>query len=155
DYFHPAKLEAHVDFLEEHPDVSVTYNARFELNHSSDTVRELWRPPLTVDISDLVLGYPFAPSDMVVRRASMFDAGLFDESLRYYGEDLDINCKLALSGCKFASVDKALNYRRFHSRRRINNLRAYQEDEIKPLFRAFTDPRFPEKAAHLKDKALA
>ena len=38
---------------------------------------------------------------------------MFDESYTYYGEDLDINCRLALAGCKFASVDRALNYRRY------------------------------------------
>src|SRR5512145_2950370 len=31
DLFHPEKLEAHVNFLKEHPEVGVSYNARFDL----------------------------------------------------------------------------------------------------------------------------
>ena len=119
DFFHPDKLKAHVNFFEDHPEIDVTYNARFELNHSSKTIRDLWRPPPTVGLSDLILGYPFAPSDMVIRRECLFRADLFDESYTYYGEDLDINCKLAILGFRFASVDRALNYRTFHSRRVI------------------------------------
>lgn len=155
DYFHPDKLKAHLDFFEKNSDISVTYNARFELNHSSETIREIWRPPLKVDISDLVLGYPFSPSDMVVRRNSMFEAGLFDESLTYFGEDLDINCKLALIGCKFASIDHVLNYRRYHSRRVIQNLSSYKEDELRALTKALTDGRFPESLRNLHDMAIA
>ena len=155
DYFHPDKLKAHVKFLKRHPDIDVTYNARFELNHSSDTIRELWRPPVTVDLSDLILGYPFAPSDMVIRRERIFKVGLFEESYTYYGEDMDINCKLALDGCKFASVDRALNYRRFHSRRIIQNLRAYQEDEFRPLYNTFASDRFPIELSSYKDIAFS
>ena len=70
-------------------------------------------------ISDLVLGFPFAPSDMVLRRAWAFEVGLFDESYVEFSEDLDINCRLALAGCKFASVDRVLNYSRHHSGRII------------------------------------
>ena len=155
DFFHPDKLKAHVEFFAVHPEIDVTYNPRFDLNHSSTTIRHLWRPPLTVDLADLILGYPFAPSDMIVRRESFMNTGLFDDSLTYYGEDLDINCRLSLAGCKFGSVDRALNFRRFHSRRRIKNLRAYQDDEVRPLYSAFADPRFPEHLSNLKNTALS
>jgi glycosyltransferase involved in cell wall biosynthesis len=33
DFFHPEKLQTHVDFLEKHPAVGVTYNGRYELNY--------------------------------------------------------------------------------------------------------------------------
>ena len=155
DYFHADKLYAHVNFLERHSDIDVTYNARFELNHSSTTIRELWRPPKEVGLADFMLGYPFSPSDMIVRRDSLFRVGLFDESYTYYGEDMDINCKLALAGYKFASVDRALNFRRYHSMRRIKNLRSYQEDEFRPLYNTFADKRFPNDLSHLKRTSLS
>jgi glycosyltransferase involved in cell wall biosynthesis len=104
DLFHPEKLQVHVEYLEKHPKVGVTYNPRFELNHSSNTIRELWWPPSIVALSDLVCGFPFSPSDMVLRRDWVFRLSLFDESYTYVGEDLDINCRLALAGCKFGSV---------------------------------------------------
>jgi len=155
DLYHPEKLRMHVEFLEAHPDVGVTYNPRFDLNHSSKTIRELWRPPITVTLADLVLGFPFGPSDMVLRRDWAFRVNLFDEYHTYVGEDLDINCRLGLAGCKFASVDRALNYRRYHSGRVIGNLRSYVEDTIRPLNSTFADPRCPKEVLALRDKALA
>lgn len=155
DLFHPKKLEMHVAFLEKHPAVDVTYNSRFELNHSAKTIRELWRPPLTVTLADLVMGFPFSPSDMVVRREGMFRVKLFDPHYVYVGEDLDINCRLALAGCKFASVDRALNYRRYHSSRVIKNLRWYVDNTLKPLHSIFVDPRCPKHVLALRDQAFA
>jgi glycosyltransferase involved in cell wall biosynthesis len=155
DLYHPEKLRMHVEFLEAHPDVGVTYNPRFELNHSSKTIRELWRPPVTVTLADLVLGFPFSPSDMVLRRDWAFRVNLFDEYHTYVGEDLDINCRLGLAGCKFASVDRALNYRRYHSGRVIRNLKGSVEDTIRPLNSTFADPRCPKEVLALRDKAFA
>ncbi len=66
DLFHPKKLEEHVKFLSMHPEIGVSYNARYELNHSAETIRELWRPPLTVSLVDLMSGFPFSPSDTVL-----------------------------------------------------------------------------------------
>ena len=43
DMFHPEKLQMHVGFLENHSNIGVTYNARFELNHSDTTIRGIWR----------------------------------------------------------------------------------------------------------------
>lgn len=144
DFFHPKKLEIHEEYIKNHPDIGVTYNSRFELNHSAMTIRELWRPPLRVTLSDLVQGFPFGPSDMVVRRDWIFKVGLFDIKHIYVGEDLDINCKLALAGCTFANVDKALNYRRYHSGRKFKNLRSFVDDTIDPLNATFSDPHCPE-----------
>ena len=114
DLFHPDKLQAHVDFLQNHPDIGASYNARFELNHSSTTIREMWTPPLSVSLKDLVLGFPFSPSDTVVRREWAFKVGLFNPQVGT-AEDTDFPCRLALDGCQFAGIDRALNYRRYHS----------------------------------------
>lgn len=155
DYFHPTKLEHHVNFLREYPEVGVTYNARFDLNHSAITVRELWRPPVSVTLADLVKGFPFAPSDMVIRRDWAHRVGGFDERYTYFGEDLDFNCRLGLAGCVFAGVDRALNYRRYHAGRRFTDLRHHQEAELQPLLPVFDDPRCPPDVRALKGQALA
>lgn len=155
DWFHPEKFELHVKFLQAHPEIGTTYNARFELNHSSKTIRDLWRPPTTVTLADLVRGFPFSPSDMVMRREWAFRVNLFDVRHTYVGEDLDINCRLALEGCLFGGVDRALNYRRFHSGRVIKNLRSGVDDTIRPLKAVFADPRCPPEVLALQDEALA
>lgn len=155
DLFHPEKLRLHVEFLAKHPAVGVTYNARFELNHSANTIRELWRPPTTVTLADLVCSFPFSPSDMVLRREWAFQVGLFDEYHTYVGEDLDINCRLALAGCQFASVDRALNYRRYHAGRIVKNLRASVNDTLRPLNAIFQDARCPHAVLRIKEIAYA
>lgn len=155
DLWHPEKLQLHADFLLQHPEVGVSYNTRFELNHSARTIRDLWRPPDRVTLSDLVLGFPFSPSDMVLRRAWAFQAGLFDESYLFYGDDLDFFCRLAMAGCQFARVDRALNYRRRHAGRIIKNLEASVESALRPLGTTFSDPRCPARVFALHDLAYA
>lgn len=155
DIFHPEKLRTHVEFLQAHPEVGVTYNGRFELNYSLTTIRELYRPPLTVDLSDFVVGYPFAPSDMVIRRTWAFEVDLFDEQYIHGGEDLDFPCRLALAGCKFASVDRALNYRRHHSGRVRRNIPERLEDVFRSLKATFADPRCSPKVLELHNVAYA
>jgi len=155
DYFHPDKLKAHVGFLENHPEIGVTYNARFDLNHSSRTIRELWRPPVSVGLIDLVFGFPFGPSDMVIQREWALRVNMFDEYYVYVGEDLDFNCRLALAGCKFASVDRVLNYRRYHSGRSIKNISYFTDCTFRALDIVFADSRCPKDVFSLKEKAFA
>lgn len=153
DLFHPEKLQAHVKFLEEHPEIGVSYNARFELNHSSNTVREMWRPPLSVTLKDLILTFPFSPSDTVVRREWAFKAGLFDPSVGT-AEDTDFPCRLALSGCRFAGIDRALNYRRYHSGRGRKNLPGRIGDVEQVQAAVFADPRCPQEVRDLGRMAI-
>ena len=153
DFFHPDKLRAHVEMLDARPDVGVTYNARFELNHSARSIRELWRPPTQVDLLDLVLGFPFAPSDMVSRRDWLFRVGLFDPS-KGSAEDTDLPCRLALAGCTFADVGRALNYRRYHSGRGRKNLPGRLNDVRGALEAVFANPRCPARVLAIRDTAL-
>jgi glycosyltransferase involved in cell wall biosynthesis len=148
DFFHPEKLGAHVKFLEAHPDIGVTYNNRFELNYSAKTIRELYRPPKTVGLQDFVLGFPFAPSDMVIRKEWAEKINHFDERYVHGAEDLDFPIRLALSGCKFNKVDRALNYRRHHSERKRKNLLGRKADWVAVLENTFRDQRCP---SHIKD----
>jgi glycosyltransferase involved in cell wall biosynthesis len=142
DVFHSEKLQAHVEFLTKNPEIGVSYNARFELNHSSTTIRELWRPPLSVGLKDLILGFPFSPSDTVIRRDWAFKVGLFNPEIGT-AEDTDFPCRLALAGCQFAGIDRALNYRRYHSGRGRKNLTGRYQDVERVIAEIFADPRCP------------
>jgi glycosyltransferase involved in cell wall biosynthesis len=153
DIFHPTKLEAHVAFLEANPDIGVSYNARYELNYSARTIREIARPPQRVTLTELVLGFPFTPSDMVLRRDWAFRVNLFDESYVFFSEDLDINCRLALAGCQFGSVDQILNSRRHDSGRVVKNIAKRLEAACRALDGIFADPRCPAEVLALKNTA--
>ena len=153
DMFHRDKLRLHVAFLGAHPEIGVSYNARFEMNHSAATVRELWRPPVSVGLGELMLGFPFGPSDMVIRREWFARAGLFDPAVGS-AEDTDLPCRFALAGCRFAGVDRALNYRRYHAGRPRRNLRGRLEDVTRVLDAVTADPRCPAEVAALRGVAV-
>lgn len=154
DFFHPEKLQMHVTFLENHPEIGFTYNSRFDLNHSAKTIRTIWRPPQTITLADLVLGFPISPSDMVLRRkwADFLDLSK-DPPLLHGGEYL-ITGRLFMSGCRFGSIDRALNYRSFHARRRFSKLPERCESELVAQQRIFSDSRCPADVLALRDTAF-
>ena len=155
DQFLPEKLACHYSFLEQHPEVGATYNSRFEVGQSIDDVRALWPAPAKAELSDLVLGYPFSPSDLVVRREWLLEIGLLDEGNTFHGEDLNTNCRLALAGCRYAPIDQVLNYRRNHPARIRKNLDASLRNVFRNLELVFNDPRCPEQVVRLRSLAYA
>jgi glycosyltransferase involved in cell wall biosynthesis len=154
DTFHPDKIGAHVALFERDPGIGAAYNGRFELNHSALTVREIWRPPATVGLEDFVRGFPFAPSETVVRREWLMRVGLFDPAMGS-AEDTDLPCRLALAGCRFSRVDRALNYRRYHSRRGRKNLPGRLADVRRAIDAVFADPRCPDGVRAIGSAALS
>jgi glycosyltransferase involved in cell wall biosynthesis len=154
DFYHPEKLKAHVDYLVEHPDVGLTYNSRIELNYSSKTIREIWRPPEKITLADLVLGIPIAPSDMVATRKWGLRMDLSKESA-YFGGEIGLLGKLYLDGCKFAFVNRALNSKRHHTGRVISNLEQPCSSYLSSLDNVFSDPRCPAEVKALRNFAFA
>jgi glycosyltransferase involved in cell wall biosynthesis len=155
DYFDVNKIAMHVEFLVNHPEVGVSYNNRYDLHCTRPEPRTISRVPTTLDLTDLVLGFPFTPSDMVLRREWAYAVDLFDESYVHFSEDLDINCRLALAGCRFGGIDRALNYRRFHSGRIIRNTRQRLEGSLRALDKTYADPRTSPEVHVLKPRAYA
>lgn len=153
DLFHRDKLAAHVAFLERNPDIGFSYNGRFELlSTSSKTIRDLWRPPQTVTLADMVLGFPFGPSEMVIRRDWFFRAGLWDEGSTFAGGEIDLDGRLWMEGCGFGCVDRALTYRRPHAGK-LRNLSQMCAGEIRAREKVFADPRCPMEIQDLRNVA--
>lgn len=155
DFFHPDKLQAHVTLLEKHPEIGFSYNARFELNHSTNTIRDIWRPPQTVTLADLILGFPIAPSDMVVRRSWVDYLDLSKEPALIHGGEYVITGRLFMSGCQFGSVNRALNYRRYYSGRHYSKISVRCQAELAAQERIFTDPRCPSEVRALRHAAFS
>jgi glycosyltransferase involved in cell wall biosynthesis len=152
DYYHPEKLQAHVTFLKTHLDVGLTYNPRFELNYSANTIRSISVPPKKISLTDLVLGFPIAPSDVVIRREWALEldlpGGTRGAEIYHFGN-------LFLSGCKFYSIDRALNFRRYHSGRIIKDLSDACKSEINNQVKIFEDPRCPTDVLAVRNTAHA
>lgn len=153
DRFHPDKLQSHVSFLQRHPDVGVSYGARFETD-SAGNYLSIWRPPSSVALPDLVIGFPFNPSDMVLRKEWALRVGLLDESFTLYGDDLAFNCRLALAGCRFRGIDRALTYRRYYPGKTVKDPAAACAAIVRALEMVFSHPSCPQEVLRLRGRAL-
>jgi glycosyltransferase involved in cell wall biosynthesis len=154
DKYHPHKLEIQVDFLEKNPAIGLVYNSRY-LVDSRDRILRLRRAPETVSLTDLLKGYPFAPSDVVMRRKWAERIGLFDESFVRNSEDLNFHIRLQLAGCRFAGVPKALAYRQIHTGRHFSDIAGKVDTYLRALNTAFNDPRCSPEVLALRDQAYA
>ena len=155
DRFHPEKLALHVAFLEKNPDVGFTYNGYFNLNHSSDSIRDIYRPPQFITLKDLVLGFPLPPSVWVLRREWAFREELWEENTFFRGREIVFCGRLFMAGCKFAMVDRVLNYRRYHAGRVFGDLAVKCEAERTCQEIVFLDPRCSEEVLAIRNMAAA
>lgn len=160
DLFHPEKLATHAAFLEKHADIGLCYNARFELRDDDKSICGLWQPPERLSLADLVLGYPISPSDTVLRRRWALRPEVWEHSfvpgssqVIFNGQEIVFGGRLALGGCRFGNVGRALNYRRFHSSRRLSSVAAKCEAELACQRLIFDDPRCPEPVRALRAQA--
>lgn len=155
DLYHPEKLEAHVNLYAAHPEIGFSYNSRFELNHSANSIRGIWRPPQKITLADLILGFPIAPSEMVLRRKWAPFIDLSAEPTLIHGGEYVITGRLFLSGCQFGSIDRVLNYRRHHAQRTFSKLAVRCESELEAQQRIFADTRCPSDVMALRNTAFA
>jgi glycosyltransferase involved in cell wall biosynthesis len=162
DLYHPEKLQAHVAFLQRHPEIGATYNARFEIRDSAQAVGGLYQPPRRITLADFVLGYPIAPSDVVLRREWARREEIWDDSFAraaehviFNGQEIVFGGRLAMAGCRFGNVGRALNYRRFDSRRRLRHLAARCQSELACQELVFKDSRCTDDIRALRGTAAA
>ena len=153
DLFHPEKIRMHVEFLDKNPEIGFTYNSRFEMFPASGAIREILRPSSNLTLADFVLGFPLAPSVWVQRREWAVRDDIWEERTFYRGREIVICSRLYLAGCKFAIIDRVLNYRRYHNKRVVNNLARQCEAERTCQQIVFDDPRCPSDVLELKDLA--
>lgn len=152
DYFHSEKLAIHARQYEEAPETGLTYNARYEFDGGTGQIREIWRPPDSMTLRDLCMGFPFAPSDTVLRREWALREEIWDQSSVLVGDEVVVNgteiifCgRLFLAGCVFASVPGILNYRRYHPARVFTDLPIRRQAELRCQEAIFSDPRCPRE----------
>ena len=153
DIFHQEKLQVQAAFLERNPAVGLTYNSRIEIDETGLAL-SIFKTPPAATLSDLVMDYPYAPSEVVMRKDWAFRVGLFDESFRFSGEDPDFHMRLAMQGCKMVGIGRVLNYRRLHAGRVYRNLPGVVDEQIRALENTFADPRCQPDVLALREKSL-
>ena len=85
----------------------------------------------------------------------LFRDEIWEEKTFYRGREIVICSRLYMAGCKFAMIDRALNYRRYHKRRLVKNIVRQCEAEQTCQQIIFNDPRFPPDLLELKDVAFS
>lgn len=154
DRFHRDKLKLHVELLVARPDVGFSYNAHFVCGSPEGSVRGIWWPPAMLTLEDVVLGFPIAPSVMVMRREWALRDDIWGEDMSLMGREVVICGRLLLLGCKFSAVHRVLNYRRLHAGRVIANLAQCYEAERRCQEIILSDARCPTTLSALRGKAL-
>lgn len=152
DYYHPHKLALQVAHLDHNPNIGLNYSSRISIDQVGQPLR-LVRAPAHASLKSFVQGFPFTINDLLIRRKWLDQIEGFDESFVLHSEDRDFYLRLALAGCEFARVDRALAYRRVHTSRSFNNLTQKLETMFRALDTLFCDPRCPPQVMPLRDRA--
>jgi len=155
DMFHPDKVLAHVEYLERHRDVGLTYNPYFIVSHPSRTVQGIVRPPEAVTLEDVLLGFPIPPSTMVIRREWALRAELWAADTFYRGREVVFCGRLLLAGCRMAMVDQVLNWRREFVGRTMGDIPRAAEEEVRCQDILLEDRRCPRELQALRLAARA
>jgi glycosyltransferase involved in cell wall biosynthesis len=130
DLWLPTKLERHVEFLEQHPAVGVTFSWSGLIDDHDrriDVHPRHWLGSLSFRqlLEDYVVG---STSSLVVRRSTVLDAGGFDEQFPRY-HDVDLLLRIALAQPKsICAIPAELTLYRRHAGQMSRDWRAMQAE---------------------------
>jgi glycosyltransferase involved in cell wall biosynthesis len=162
DLFHKQKLEAHLDYFLKNPEIGMTYNSRFEVQGSEKVLCGIYCPPVNLQLADWVTGFPVSPSDVVLKREWALRDEIWDDSFAsqaehviFNGQEIVFGGRLALAGCTFGNVGRALNYRRYHPFRVLKHLEERCQAELACQGIIFSDARCPNEIRAMKDLAFS
>lgn len=141
DLYERNKLQVQVAHLDQNPTIGLTYGWRTAIDQHGNPVN-LARLPATASLETIVLSFPFAPSDFMVRRRWVDLAGGFRPGF-VVNEDRDLYIRLVLAGCQCVNSEQFLSYRRLNTEKTFSDLPAKLDDMLRALDTAFSDPRCP------------
>lgn len=154
--YHEDRLFTHVTFLEQHPMVSLTYDGHYKMD-SAGAILSMWRPAQEIKISELIPGLLPSLPDVMLRKkwATQFDAML--------SKIVTLGCQIPIvlfqfirDSHEFASVDRALVFRRCSSRSNNRNcLKRQLETSVRALDDVFMDHRFVKGGMVFREQVLA
>lgn len=155
DEMHPRKLEAHLEYVREHPDVELTYNPRYDLLCSGRGIWQMFHPPAELTLADFLLGFPISPSETILTRDLMARTWTFPNDVPYHGGEILWYGRHLMSGTRFGFIDEALNYRRYAPGRRYGDIAGNCADYVYSQSAVCDDPRCPQDVRALRPVAHA
>lgn len=151
DLFHPDKLKVQVEYLNHHPEAGLVFVSRIEIDRFGKPMG-FFSHEGEVSLGSLVLGFPFAPSDLMLRREWIRRAGGFNNSY-VVNEDRDWYIRLFYEGCRCEGIRRFLSYRRLDHLKVFRDLQQKMDDMVKALNAAFGDSRCSADVLDLKNQA--
>jgi glycosyltransferase involved in cell wall biosynthesis len=156
DRYLPHKLSSQVEQLERHPAWAFVY-APMWLFRDADPTRIVGRAPegvLDTTYTGLIERSPIQIPTILVRRARVEEAGLFDETLSS-GEGMDLWRRIARR-CPFGATDEPVALYRIHGNNVSKNLWIRHHNRLRTLARVPADPgRGLTRALLSRTRALA
>jgi len=155
DLFLPDKLDIQIAFLDENPVIGLAAGGYFFINHEGAILREQrpWLSFPTLTLEHWLLGQPFVPAAILVRRTWLERVGLFDESLRAADEDWDLYLRLAHAGCEMRWLERPMCKYRIHASNVTRNPAAMKSGGLSVLDKFFADLTLPDEIKALQPLA--
>jgi glycosyltransferase involved in cell wall biosynthesis len=160
DLWQPDKLEKQAAVFQKNPEVDLVFTDLIKFfpsgkrHHAADKDR-LARSLTDENLFDtLVRKNVLMPSAVMVRRASIVAAGLFDEQFKTCG-DYELWLRMAALGMKFFYLPEALTLYRYHGANTSKKTATMHEDRMRAIKKTFANPLLSEGKKRLERPALA
>lgn len=153
----PQSVAHHIQALETNQSHALTYAAWQQISEDGSQLLGEVRPAYEgIALEKLLLRqFFFFASAAVIRRTSLEQVGLFDESLTW-GEDADLWLRLAQAGFTFGYIDEPLMKYRIHSNSMTSRIHPGQVlGWCAVLDKFFANPQLPPEIQMLKAEAYS
>ncbi|MCK4817253.1 hypothetical protein KA005_15895, partial [bacterium] len=155
DRFHPNKIQEHMAFRNDHPEVILSYNSKFLV----DLKNEIWYQatiPQTRNYIDFIYNLPIRLSDIVVKKDRILRINECDDGYGSAGGDTNFALRYISDGSIIAGINKPLNYQK----QSINYYSIKPDgDEFIGLLEAlddyFYDQRCPREVRGMRNHVLS
>jgi glycosyltransferase involved in cell wall biosynthesis len=156
DLFLSHKLSAQVAILEENPDVGLVASGYFEVDDQLRILRELqpWQKHPTLEFRDWLFVCPFCPSVVMVRKAWLVRADLFDERIKG-PDDWDMWLRLAQQGCRMTWFKGPVCQYRLHGSNMVRDALFMKTGMLIMLDKLYAQPDLPGEIVALRDQVYA
>ena len=154
DFFFPGKLAVLCAFLDDHPEIGMVCGGTQIIDQKGYPLSQIANSPRSLELSELLIGNPFTPSAVMIRREWFDRVGVFDETLRAC-EDWDLWLRMAYAGCRFAWVEHLVVAYRYHQGQMTRESDRMRKAMLSMLDKFFSQPGLSEYLRNYKDKAYA
>jgi glycosyltransferase involved in cell wall biosynthesis len=155
DLFATDKLERQVAWMNNHPEISLGFTGYQEIDgEGNPTGYVATCQQGNITLIDLLKGWSFSFSTVMVRKACVEGIGLLDESFRS-GEEWEWMLRMSLNGELLAGLPEPLTLGRVHSGNMVRSPQIVGDQGLRILDIVFSQPNFPAELKNFRPVARA